>query len=438
MTSYPITHIRVVAFLIAALIVIIAVLPSAQEQETARLPISLAVESPATEPTIPTELPQNNPEWKEVTVRRGDNLSLIFTRLGISATVLHDVLASGYEASKLKRLTPGEVLRFHLTESDELVALEYEKTALQSLRINKVDGSYSAVVETNEPEVITAFKTARITAEAPSLYHAGKKAGLSDNIIMQLSSVFQWDISFALDLRQGDTFSLIYEELFVEGEKVKEGKILAAQFRNMGKDYVAVLYEDQNGIKGHYTPDGRSLRKAFLRDPVHFSHVSSSFNLRRLHPIHKRVMPHRGIDYAARRGTPVVAAGDGKVTISRQNSASGKYVVIQHGQQYTTKYLHLSNFAKGIRSGKSVSQGQVIGYVGATGWATAAHLHYEFLVNGVHRNPRTVKLPKAEPILAGNMGDFRNQTSPMLMRLASIAGSTNLALARNGKEDNPG
>ena len=220
---------------------------------------------------------------------------------------------------------------------------------------------------------------------------------------------------------------MIYEEIFVEGEKVKEGNILAAQFQNMGKTYSAVLFEDERGFKNYYTPEGRSMRKAFIRDPVHFSHVSSNFNLRRFHPIHKRVMPHRGIDYAARKGTPVLAAGDGKVTISRQNNASGKYVVLKHGEQYMTKYLHLSAFAKGVKQGRTVKQGQTIGYVGATGLATASHLHFEFLVNGVHRNPRTVKLPKAKPIIASNLAHFKSRTSTMFMRLASIAGTENLA-----------
>ena len=169
------------------------------------------------------------------------------------------------------------------------------------------------------------------------------------------------------------------------------------------------------------------MRKAFLRDPVHFSRVSSRFNMKRLHPIHKRVMPHRGIDYAANRGTPVVASGDGKVTIARRNKASGRYVVINHGERYTTKYLHLSKFGKGIRSGKTVKQGQIIGYVGATGWATAPHLHYEFLVNGVHRNPKTVKLPKANPINKANLSQFKQITQPVIARLESVSGARGYA-----------
>ena len=240
---------------------------------------------------------------------------------------------------------------------------------------------------------------------------------------MKLSYIYQWDISFALDLRTGDTFSLMYEEVYIDGEKVKEGNIIAATFTNMGKVHEAVRYTDLAGRTDYYTPDGHSMRKAFIRDPVHFSHVSSSFNLRRLHPIHKRVMPHRGIDYAARRGTPVLASGDGRVTIRRQNDASGRYVVIQHGQQYTTKYLHLNAFARGIKPGVTVKQGQTIGYVGSSGWATAPHLHYEFLVGGVHRNPKTVKLPEASPVRADEMPRFKKTVAPVLAKLEVVSGS---------------
>jgi murein DD-endopeptidase MepM/ murein hydrolase activator NlpD len=293
--------------------------------------------------------------------------------------------------------------------------------------------NFIASWESAKSETIIAFESAKITAENPSLYHAGKAAGLSDNIIMKLSNIYQWDISFALDLRAGDSFNLIFEKIYIDGEVVKEGSIIAATFTNFGKQHKAVKYTDIAGHSDYYTPEGLSMRKAFLRDPVHFSHVSSSFNLRRLHPIHKTVMPHRGIDYAAKRGTPVVASGEGNVTIRRQNNASGKYIVIQHGEQYTTKYLHLSAFGKGIKPGKFVTQGQIIGYVGATGWTTGAHLHYEFLLNGVHRNPKTVSLPKALPISADELERFKNNVSPALAQLESISGEGYASLPPNDR-----
>ena len=429
MTTYPKKHIKAAIALAAFLTIIITTLPAKESSKVSRVPISLSIKE------VPASIPQDPIEeeivpvipWTTVRIRSGDNLSMIFKRMGLRAYELQAIVDIGADVSILRKIAVGNSLALQISPAGKLLALRYDKNALETLLVTKSGDEFVAIHDISEPEVIMAFETAKISTESPSLYHAGKKTGLSDNIIMKLSYIFQWDISFALDLRKGDSFTVIYEEIFVEGEKVKEGNILAAQFQNMGKTYSAVLFEDERGFKNYYTPEGRSMRKAFIRDPVHFSHVSSNFNLRRFHPIHKRVMPHRGIDYAARKGTPVLAAGDGKVTISRQNNASGKYVVLKHGEQYMTKYLHLSAFAKGVKQGRTVKQGQTIGYVGATGLATASHLHFEFLVNGVHRNPRTVKLPKAKPIIASNLEHFKSRTSTMFMRLASIAGTENLA-----------
>lgn len=441
--AYPKSHLKAALVLAACLVIMITALPAKEHREVERVPLSLAVElqemnvksPPLDEPVIETRAkPANDLPWHEVTIKPGDSLSAIFKRVGLPAADLMKVVNLGSEVSRLKKIIPGRQLNFQI-EDGRLRALQYEESELVSLVVTRDDDGFTAYKNVREPEILTAFRSATISDESPSLYHAGKKAGLSDNVIMKLSNVFQWDISFALDLRKGDSFTLLYEEIYVEGEKVKEGNILAAQFTNMGKTHKAVRYTTRDGRETYFAPDGRSMRKAFLRDPVHFSHVSSSFNLRRLHPIHKRVMPHRGIDYAANRGTPVVASGDGKVTIARQNNASGRYVVIQHGQQYTTKYLHLSAFANGVRPGKSVKQGQTIGYVGATGWATAPHLHYEFLVNGVHRNPRTVSLPKAEPISEDELDRFKATTAPVLARLDSVVGNTSYALAPESGEE---
>ncbi len=438
MNRYPNTNV-IAAVSLACILALVVFLVPASDPPQRTMPVSLAV-LPA-EPTPPApETAVKLPEvvWDSIKIRRGDSMARIFSNQGLPASDLHLVMQSSMDAKVLKKIKPGQIIQLLTNDNGQLEALRYKPSALQELHVQRQDNVYLSTLHVKNPEVITAFRTAAITKDEPSLYHAGKKNGLSDRMIMELASLFQWDISFALDLRQGDSFALIYEELYLEGEKVKDGEILGAYFRNMGREHIALLYE-QDGVTSYYTPEGRSLRKAFIRDPVHFSHVSSSFNLRRLHPIHKKVMPHRGIDYAANRGTPVVASGDGKVSIARQNSASGKYVVIQHGEQYTTKYLHLSAFANGVRAGKSVKQGQVIGYVGATGWATAPHLHYEFLVNGVHRNPRTVKLPKAEPILAADSTRFRQKTTPMLLRLNSVVGNTSYAINEsveaNGGDD---
>ncbi len=432
MITYSRTHIKAAIAFAVLLTVIFATLSAREGAKVTQVPISLSIEAT---PSAMQKFPENegidsdvhDVPWVAVKIKSGDSLSTIFKKMGLKAYELQKIVDIGVDASILRKIAVGNSLSLQISPSGELLGLRYDKNALESLRIKRTEDGFAAFHDKSVPEFIVAYETAAISTDSPSLYHAGKKAGLSDNIIMKLSYIFQWDISFALDLRKGDSFALLYEEIFVDGEKVKEGDILAAQFQNMGKTYSAVLYEDNNGLKNYYTPEGRSMRKAFIRDPVHFSHVSSNFNPRRFHPIRKRVMPHRGIDYAASKGTPVVAAGDGTVTIARQNRTSGKYVVIQHGEQYTTKYLHLSNFSKGVKSRRTVKQGQTIGYVGATGLATASHLHFEFLVNGVHRNPRTVKLPKAKSIAASNLAHFKSSTNSILMRLASIAGTSSLA-----------
>ncbi|EGG99078.1 Peptidase2C M23/M37 family [gamma proteobacterium IMCC2047] len=236
---------------------------------------------------------------------------------------------------------------------------------------------------------------------------------------MELANVFGGVIDFILDPRKGDSFTVLYEEQYLDGEKIGNGNILSAQFVNRGEIYTAVRYVDPKGKTGYYSPEGVSMRKAFLRSPVDFTRISSSFNLSRKHPVLNTIKAHRGIDYAAPTGTPVVSAGDGRVIRSGYNSLNGNYLFIQHGQQYTTKYLHLSK--RHVKQGQKVSQGQLIGRVGATGRVTGAHLHYEFLVNGVHRNPRTIldKLPKAKAISKSEMPAFKQAIAPVLAQLSA-------------------
>lgn len=437
MDAYPKTHLKAALALAAVLAIVITTLPAQQKIIEADAPVSLEVDpipapanTLAAEPSIIEKQRQSENRWIHIKVKQGDNLARIFQRINLSATELHNIIELGSDVASLQKILPGQELSFQINDTGKLVGIRYKKNAFDTLLVDQVENKFVARWEAAKPEKIIVYETATITQGNPSLYHAGKAAGLSDNVIMKLSYIFQWDISFALDMRTGDSFSLMYEEVYVDGEKVKEGDIVAATFTNMGKTHKAIRYQDLSGRSDYYTPSGHSMRKAFLRDPVHFSHVSSSFNLKRLHPIHKRVMPHRGIDYAAKSGTPVVAAGDGKVTIRRQNDASGRYIVIQHGQEYTTKYLHLSAFARGIKPGASVKQGQTIGYVGASGWATAAHLHYEFLVSGVHRNPKTVKLPKALPIATDEMARFKANTTPVLAQLEAISGTGYASVSR--------
>jgi murein DD-endopeptidase MepM/ murein hydrolase activator NlpD len=238
---------------------------------------------------------------------------------------------------------------------------------------------------------------------------------------MELANIFGWDVDFALEIRSGDRFSLIYEEEYLDGQKYGNGPILAAEFINQGKTFRALRYEDEQGRSSYFSPDGKSMRKAFLRAPVDFRRISSRFTRSRWHPVLGKKRPHRGVDYAAAIGTPIKAAGDGRVIFRGKKGGYGNTVIIKHGSQYTTLYGHLSKFRRKVKNGSRVRQGQTIGYVGKTGLATGPHLHYEFRVNGTHRNPLTVKLPAAAPLKAKYRADFSKKSAPLLARLDLIS-----------------
>lgn len=382
----------------------------------------------ATEAVVPEPRP-TTPRWEATNtqVRPGDNLALIFKRHGLSPTDVHAVSTSKPLGNRLRNIYPGHELTLHLDAEGQLMRLDYASGPLNTLVYERIGKKFDSRQVTAEPERALAYKHGVIDH---SLFVASQRAGLTDNLTMRLAQIFQWDVDFVLDIRPGDAFYVLFEELFHEGEFVGHGEILAADFVNQGDHHRAILYRDDAGDGDYFAPDGKSMRKAFLRAPVEFSRISSNFNLRRVHPLFKTVRPHRGIDYAAPRGTPILAAGDGKVTSASRTKPNGNYVVIQHGEQFVTKYLHLSKFGRGIKRGVKVQQGQTIGYVGATGWATAAHLHYEFLVNGVHKNPRTVSLPDAQPIASTEMSRFKTQAAEYAAKLDTYKTQVAVALGR--------
>jgi murein DD-endopeptidase MepM/ murein hydrolase activator NlpD len=252
-----------------------------------------------------------------------------------------------------------------------------------------------------------------------SLFAAARSVGVGPGVIMQMANdIFGWDIDFALEIRPGDQFSVVYEQKYRDGEYLGDGKVIAAEFVNAGRSFRAVHYRSADGeIDDYFTPEGRSVRRQFLRAPVDFTRISSNFNLRRMHPILNRIRAHTGVDYAAPTGTPIKAAGDGRVGVAGWKGGYGRAVILEHGGGITTLYGHMSRIAAGIRPGQRVRQGQIIGYVGSTGAATGPHLHYEYRVNGVHKNPRTVPLPAAKPIPAGYLADFRSHIGPLLADL---------------------
>ena len=349
--------------------------------------------------------------WRSEKVKNGDNLSTLFERAGISTAQIYDLTASA-GGDLLNNLSPGEQFHMGLDSNETLIELQYIKSPLVRYVYENDDGYFQVEKRTHTADVLYGYRRGVIK---DSFYNSAKRAQLPDNIIMEMANLFGWDIDFVFDIRGGDEFSVMFEDRFLHGERLNAGDIIAASFKNQGKLYRAVRYEHRDGTTHYYSPDGLSMRKTFLRTPLDIFRISSGFNLRRKHPIHKKIKAHRGVDYAAPRGTPVKAVGKGKVVASSFSKPNGNFIFIQHGQTYMTKYLHLDE--RKVKVGQSVSQGKVIGTVGSTGYSTGPHLHYEFLVNGVHKNPRTVELPKANPIDDSERERFERVSKAYLLKL---------------------
>ncbi len=354
--------------------------------------------------------------WNDMAVRTGDNLSLIFNRAGFSDRDVYDVTSSK-KGGALRKIFPGQLIGFAANEDNALVAVRHIESPLKQTVYSKSEGQFVSEIITRETQA--RERSVALTIDS-SLFLAGDRAGLSDGIIMELAAILGGVIDFALDPRRGDEIIILFEENFLDGEKFSDGNILAASFNNNGRLVEAYRYTDRSGDTGYFDADGVSMRKAFLKAPLDFTRVSSSFNPNRLHPIYKTKRPHRGTDYAAPRGTPVYAAGDGRIVEASYTRSNGNYVFIQHGEGFKTHYLHLNK--KRVKRGDRVTQGQVIGTVGSTGAATGPHLHYEFLVNGVHRNPRTVHkiLPKAKSLPDSELALFKVAIEQPVQRLAAL------------------
>ncbi|MBE7373268.1 peptidoglycan DD-metalloendopeptidase family protein [Pseudomonas lopnurensis] len=363
---------------------------------------------------------------KTVVVANGDTLSTVFAKVGLSSSEVHAVLASSKDAKQFSRLKIGQTLEFQLSEQGELASLRSKLNSLESLYLEKTADGYSFKKEQVKPEISAVYAHGEIDS---SLFLAAKRAGLSHNLTMDLANVFGYDIDFALDIRKGDSFEVIYEEKTVEGQRVGTGNILAARFTNRGKTYSAVRYTNKDGATSYYNADGTSMRKAFIRTPVDFARISSRFSNGRKHPILNKIRAHKGVDYAAPHGTPIKSAGDGKVLLAGRKGGYGNTVIIQHGQRYRTLYAHMQGFAKGVRNGSTVKQGQIIGYIGTTGLSTGPHLHYEFQVDGVHVDPLGLKLPMADPIAKNEKQRFLQLSQPLMARMDEEK-ATMLALSR--------
>ena len=358
---------------------------------------------------VQVAIPVESGRWVNHTIKRNETLGIIFAKHSFDAALPLE-LTRTEDGKRLENIRVGKQLRFHLDDSGLLDQLVYPIDALTDLVV-KIAGT----TENNEPTQLTLHPTPKYQfleqtklyesrdvfvagSINTSLYEAAEQNGVPIPVIMQMVNVFGWDIDFALDLREGDSFRLIYEEFNLDGEKLDNGDIVTAQFVNRGEIYQAIHFTDSEGNSDYYTPDGESMRGTFLRTPVEFSRISSRFSKSRFHPILKTWRSHKGVDYAASKGTPIRATADGTVQHVGTKGGYGKAVIISHAGRFSTLYGHMSGYKKGLRSGKSIKQGDTIGYIGSTGLATGPHLHYEFQVDGVHRDPLKYKFPKASPV----------------------------------------
>jgi murein DD-endopeptidase MepM/ murein hydrolase activator NlpD len=347
-------------------------------------------------------------------VQPGDTLDSLFRETSLSVVDLAEILQLDVARKYLRVLRPGDVLHVR-HDGGSILELNRELDIRSKLEVQRADGGFEAnVVELPlEHRLVTIGGKIR-----SSLFEAAQESRVSEKLIMNMAQIFEYDIDFVRDIGEGDEFALVYEELWRDGAKLGEGEVLAAEFVNRGARYTAIRYDDGDGRSSYYTHDGQPMRKAFVRAPLSFTRISSDFNPRRRHPILNTIRAHQGVDYSAPKGTPVKASGDGKIIFRGWKGGYGNTIILQHGGNVTTLYGHLSRF--GNRSyGSRVKQGDVIGFVGATGLATAPHLHYEYRKNGVHLNPRTVILPNAEPLRGQELTAFRTSAEPLLQRLES-------------------
>jgi murein DD-endopeptidase MepM/ murein hydrolase activator NlpD len=377
---------------------------------------------------IAPEADDDAPRNVEVTVQRNDTLDRIFRSVGIDNATLAELRTVPDVRKAIDILRPGDIIT--LTHADGVLqSLNRRISDTLTLSVSRAADGFAVNFIENPLEVEVSGARARIET---SLFDAGVDAGMSPETIMVLANeIFGWDIDFANDIREGDEFSVLYQRKFQDGAYVSDGRVLAAEFVNKGKMHRAVWFESADGsVKGYYTPEGKGMRKAFLRAPLDFLRVSSKFNPNRRHPISGKVRAHKGIDYAAPTGTPIFAAGDGRIEFAGRKGGYGNAVIINHGRGITTLYGHMSRFGKSARGGRQVRQGELIGYVGSTGASTGPHLHYEYRVKGVHKNPANIQLPNTE-IPSKYAAEFRSQAEVTLAQLRLASSAPNQRLADN-------
>jgi len=361
--------------------------------------------------------------WQQERIQRKDSVASLLTRLKINNADKSSFLHDARNIKTMRRLVPGKTIHAQTTTTGELLALRYFSGGDQQLLVEKIDGTFKENKSPINLETQIQMKSGVIKS---SLFAATDGASVPDSVAIQIAEIFASDIDFHRDLRKEDRFKVVYESRYSNGEPTGTGRVLAVEFINKGKTYQAVYFEANDKERGYYTPDGKNLRRAFLRSPLKFSRISSGFTRSRYHPVLKKWRAHKGVDYAAPRGTPVRATANGIVATKTRQRGYGKLIILKHRGRYSTAYAHLSSFAKGLRKGKRINQGDIIGYVGSTGLATGPHLHYEFRINGVQRDPQRVVMPAAIPLSTKNVPAFNANTKPLMVRLNMLR-DTNLA-----------
>lgn len=404
LTRIPVIHRILIGLCSAGVVAAIATIPDSVAPDSGFYKLNVGQTYPTEirqEALISHEQSGKNQQliWETYTVKSGESASVLFNRVGLSARQLYNLTSSDKEIeTQLTRLRPGDKLKFGFNQNQEIIQLIRPISQFETYRISKVGDGYLGLLEKQEIETQLNYTKATITS---NFWNASITAGLNPNQIMELAGIFGWDIDFALDIRAGDTFTVLYEEKYSEGEYAGKGNIIATTFTNRGDTFTAIR-NDKNG--NFYEPNGRTMKKAFLRSPINFRYVSSNFNPRRLHPVTGQRTAHRGTDYVAPVGTPIWAAGDGVVDKSGYNQFNGNYVFIRHSNTYITKYLHMTK--RYVKAGQRVKQGDTVGTLGGTGRVTGPHLHYEFLVNGVHKDSRTVSLPQSKSLTGKDKKEF--------------------------------
>jgi len=401
---------------------VVAAFGIAPDTTTENLPRETVVES--------VELPQAQATdsgafdfWREERIGRGDTLQGLLSRLGVDSAEARQVLAAARNNPALGRLIPGRSVLARVTSGGQLLLLRYLASDEKLITLSRSGGEFLA---SEKPVALEARQIMRSGDIEGSLFGATDAADVPDRIASEMAEALSGDIDFHKDLRRGDHFSLVYEAFYLDGQLVKTGRLLAAEFTNQGKVHQALYFKDGQGREGYFTPDGQSLKRAFLKSPMPFSRVSSGFTGARFHPVLQIWRAHKGIDYAAPTGAPVRAVADAKVEFVGRQGGYGNLVVLKHQGTYSTAYGHLSRFGKGLKRGAGVSQGQVIGYVGSTGLASGPHLHYEFRVNNVQQNPLALKLPTSYPLDARAKAQFAGKAQPLVKNL-NLLRNTNLA-----------